>query len=148
MSKSKQSKSMKDKAFLSLSVLFLLFFFAGIAVLTLEKPTSFLLRAKTENPSPLKSFAIAFPQVGAVGTKIKVSVYTRDVNGKVLSNRRVKLEAPNSNIAISPSNTVNTNDIGMAEFFITSTEAGTVQLSATDVNSNTVIVNIPSVEFR
>lgn len=139
---------MKDKAFLSLSVLFFFIFFAGIAILTLEKPTSLLLRAKDENPSPLKSFAVAFPQVGPTGSQIKVSVYMRDINGGILAGRPVKLSSDNPTITITPADTQNTNNIGMAEFFLTGSTAGKIQLTAVDVKSNTAIVNIPSVEFR
>lgn len=139
---------MKDKAFLSLTALFFLIFLAGIAIVTLEKPTSLMLRAKNENPSTLKSFAVAFPQVGPLGSQIKVSVYVRDNNGAILSGRPVKLSTDNSAVTITPGDTQNTNNIGMAEFFITTKEAGKVQLIAVDINSNTTIVNIPSVEFR
>ena len=138
---------MKDKTFLSLSLLFFLVFSVGIAILTLETPISKILRAKDENPSPLKSFAVAFPQVGTVGNQIKVSVYLRDVNGTVLPNRQIKLSSSLSSTAITPSDTQNTNDIGMAQFFITATATGKAQLTATDVGSKTAIVNIPTVEF-
>ena|SRR3990170_9094965 len=139
---------MKDKKFLALSALFFLMFFAGTAIITLEQPTSQLLRARTENPSPLKSFAVAFPQVGVVNsTKIKVSVYIRDVSGTQLGNRSVKLSATGTGVTFDPSDTLTTNSIGEAQFFMQSSKPGKIQLTATDVESNMSIVNIPTVEF-
>lgn len=138
---------MNDKKFLVLSGLFFLIFFAGIAVITLEQPTSQILRAKNENPSPLKSFAIIFPQVGKVGDKIKVSVYIRDVNGTILTNRSVKLATNPVTVDITPSDTQTTNSLGMSQFFVSSKIPGKVEIIATDLNSNTSVANIPSIEF-
>lgn len=146
---------MKDKKFLALSSFFFLLFFAAISTVILERPMTQILRAKNASPSPLKSFVVAFPQVGVAGaenglippTKIKVSVFVRDVNGSVLPGRSVKLSAGASNLNISPSDTQMTDNIGQAQFFITSAAAGKVQLTVTDVGSNTNIVNVPTVEF-
>lgn len=146
---------MKDKKFITLSALFFLIFIAGIGILIIEKPASNLLRAKNEAPSPLKSFAVVFPQVGVVtipgstnkGTQIKVSVYMRDVNGSVLADRTVKLSSSLPSVIISPSDTQVTNNIGQAQFTITSASSGKATLTATDVSSNTSVVNIPTAEF-
>lgn len=146
---------MKDKTFATLTGLFFLLFFAGIIAVALENPTTTLIRASNSNPSPLKSFAVVFPQVGVVeneaagkgGTKIKVSVYIRDVNGTVLSNRTVQLSTESEQVTISPSDTQSTNAIGLAQFFVTSKNAGKVTFSVTDVASNTTVVNVPTVEF-
>ncbi len=126
-----------------------------MSTMVLDKPTSQILRAKNVNPSPLKSFVVIFPQVGVAGvegteplpTKIKVSVFIRDVNGSVLSGRSVRLSSAVTGINITPSDTQTTDNIGQAQFFITSAAAGKVQLSVVDVGSNTSIVNIPTVEF-
>lgn len=146
---------MKDKKFLALSSFFFLLFIAAISTAILDKPTSQILRAKNVNPSPLKSFVIVFPQIGTVGTedgtkpqtKIKVSVFIRDVNGSVLPGRSVRLSSAVTGVTITPSDTQTTDNIGQAQFFITSSTAGKVQLSVVDVGSNTNIVNIPTVEF-
>lgn len=147
---------MKDKTFVTLAGLFFLIFFGGVIAVTLEKPTlNFLTRASTVNPSPFKSFAVVFPQVGVAAnaqsgkepTKIKVSVYIRDVNGTVLPNRTVKLATLSASVNITPSDTQSTNTIGQAQFFITANTPGTVNLTVTDVASNTTVVNVPSVEF-
>lgn len=146
---------MKDKTFVALSSLFFLIFFIGVVSVTLNKPLSNILRAKDVAPSPLKSFGIVFPQIGAVGdatgiknpTKIKVSIYIRGVDGSILSNRTVKLAADLPSISIQPADTQMTNNIGQAEFFITSNQAGRAKLTATDVSSNISVVNIPTVEF-
>ncbi|MBI4991043.1 Ig-like domain-containing protein [Candidatus Gottesmanbacteria bacterium] len=146
---------MKDKKFLALSSFFFLLFFAAISTVILNKPMTQILRAKNASPSPLKSFVIAFPQVGVAGaengltppTKIKVSVFVRDVSGSVLPGRSIKLSAGASNLNISPSDTQLTDNIGQAQFFLTSSVAGKVQLTVTDVGSNTNIVNVPTVEF-
>jgi len=145
---------MKDKKFLALSSFFFLLFIVGMLVLTFDKPTSSILRAKNATPSPLKSFAIVFPQVGTAGeegsakppTKIKVSVYIRDINGNALSSRSVKLSS-NPSTSITPADTQTTNDFGMTQFFITSKTSAKVQLTATDVASNTSVSNIPTIDF-
>jgi len=117
---------MKDKAFLNLSILFFIIFFAGIAIITLDKPTSQLLRAANVEPSPLKSFAVVFPQTGKVadiqnpdsGTKIKAVITIRDVQGNALPNRTVKLSSNLAGTLINPSDTQTTSDIGQATYFI------------------------------
>ena len=139
---------MKDKTFIVLSATFFLLFAIATATLTLNNPLSQILRAKDVAPSPLKSFGVVFPQVGVSGaTKIKVSIYIRDVNGGLLPNRAVKLSSDSEVVSITPSDTQNTNSIGQAEFFITSSESGKVNINAIDVATNTNVVNIPSVEF-
>lgn len=147
---------MNDKKFLALSSIFFLLFFAFIALVSLDQPLTQTLRAKTAVPHALKSFVAVFPQVGVAGnestgrksTQIKVSVYVRDVNGNGLPNRSVKLATKDdNNIGISPSDTVTTDGIGMAQFFITSDNPGKVTLVVTDVDSGTVIQNVPSAEF-
>lgn len=145
---------MKDKKFLALSSLFFLLFMVGMATITLNKPLSGLLRAKNVAPSALKSFIIAFPQKGSAGvegsqppTKIKVSVYVRDVNGSVLPGRSVKMAASLPSVVIAPSDTQTTNELGMAQFFITAKAPGKTTLTATDVVNNTTITNAPTIEF-
>lgn len=146
---------MKDKKFLALSSFFFLLFVAAMSTVVLDKPTSQILRAKNVNPSPLKSFVVVFPQVGVAGiegtetspTKIKVSVFIRDVNGSVLPGRSVRLSSAVAGINITPSDIQITDNIGQAQFFITSSVAGKVQLTVIDVGSNTNIVNVPTVEF-
>lgn len=145
---------MKDKKFAALSLLFFLLFFAGIVTVAMQKPTSQILRAKNVNPSPLKSFIIVFPQIGTAGnensdkkpTQIKVSVYIRDESGSVLSGRSVQLTTSPA-VTTKPADTVSTDNIGMAQFFISSSQKGTVKLTATDVASNTTVANSPTVEF-
>lgn len=145
---------MKDKKFLALASFFFLLFFAGIATVALQSPISQVLRAKNVNPSPLKSFIIVFPQVGVAGdeastnkpTQIKVSVFMRDQGGSVLPGRSVQLTtSPSANI--KPADTVSTDNLGMAQFFISSSQTGTVKLTATDLASNTSVSNAPTVEF-
>jgi hypothetical protein len=146
---------MKDKTFAALSGIFFLLFFIGIGAVTLNKPITTLLHAKNVNPSPLKSFGVVFPQVGKAGsetgtskpTKIRVNVFIRDVSGAVLSNRSVKLSSDLPAVTITPSDTQMTNNIGSAEFFITAASPGKTLLTAVDTESNTVVKNIPSVEF-
>lgn len=146
---------MKDKKFLLLSSFFFLVFIAAMSTMFLDKPTSQILRAKNTIPSPLKSFAIIFPQIGVAAseddinkaTRIKVSVFLRDINGEVLPSRTVKLSTSLSGTQITPADTQNTDSIGQAQFFITSQAAGKAQLTITDVSSNTNIVNVPTIEF-
>ncbi len=146
---------MKDKAFMSLVGAFFILFVAAIGVIVMNNPTSNVLRAKNSVPSPLKSFVIVFPQVGVAGdanspktpTKIKVSVYLRDVNGNVMPDRSVKITTNPPSAAISPTDTMFTNNIGMAEFSVSSVAAGQIALNATDVASNMSISNIPTLEF-
>ena len=137
---------MKDKKFIALSLLFFLLFFAGIVTVAIQKPTSQILRAKNVNPSPLKSFIIVFPQIGTAGnensdkkpTQIKVSVYLRDESGSVLSGRSVQLTSSPA-VTTKPADTVSTDNIGMAQFFISSSQKGTVKLTATDVSATHLI---------
>lgn len=145
---------MKDRKFIALASFFFLLFFAGVATVALQKPTSQVLRAKNTNPSALKSFIIVFPQVGTAGdetddkkaTQIKVSVFIRDESGTVLPGRTVRLTTdPNSNI--KPGDTLSTDNLGMAQFFISAVSPGTIKLTATDVASNTTVSNSPTVEF-
>lgn len=145
---------MKDRKFIALASFFFLLFFAGVATVALQKPTSQVLRAKNTNPSALKSFIIVFPQVAVAGdetgdkkaTQIKVSVFIRDESGAGLSGRTVRLTTdPNSNI--KPGDTLSTDNLGMAQFFISAVSPGTVKLTATDVASNTTVSNSPTVEF-
>lgn len=146
---------MKDKKFLALASFFFLLFFAAVATVALQQPTTQILRAKNATPSPLKSFVIVFPQVGVAASedsgktpaKIKVSVFIRDVSGNVLPQRSVKLSADLAAVTITPANTLTTDNLGMAQFFLTSSQAGTVKLQAVDVASNLSVVNIPTVEF-
>lgn len=139
---------MKDKKFLTLTSMFFLLFAAAMTTILFNKPTSQILRAKNSVPSPLKSFVIIFPQLGVAGTtKLKVSVFMRDVSGNVLADRSVKLTSNPSNLNITPSDTMNTDNIGQAQFFITSETAGKVTLAVTDVASNTSISSVPTVEF-
>lgn len=148
-------KGFKDKKFIALASFFFLLFTAAISTMILERPTSGILRAKNVSPSPLKSFAVIFPQVGVAGsensenkpTKIKVSVFIRDVTGESLPGRSIKLSSNPQSLTFQPSDTVTTDNIGQAQFFITSSSAGKIQLIATDVASNTNISNIPTVEF-
>lgn len=145
---------MKDKKFAALSLLFFLLFFAGIVTVAIQKPTNQILRAKSVNPSPLKSFIIVFPQIGTIGTEtgdknppqIKVSVYIRDESGSVLPGRSVQLTTSPA-VNIKPADTVSTDSLGMAQFFLSSSEKGTVKLTATDISSNTTIANSPTVDF-
>ncbi len=138
---------MKDKTFVTLAGLFFLLFIIGIAALTLNQPLSGILRARNVTPSPLKSFGVVFPQVGSAGTGIRVSVYVRDVNGSVIPNRLVKLAASSSDVIIKPSDTQTTDNIGQAQFTVTSPVKGIVKFTATDTESNTVISNIPTAQI-
>lgn len=144
---------MKDRKFLALSSFFFLLFAVAMSLSLLSKPTSSLLRAKNVAPSPLKSFVVVFPQIGALttdenqGTKIKVSVFVRDVNGSVLSGRSIRLSSPTESISVQPADTQTTDDIGKAQFFVSAKTSGKVQLQATDIGSNTQIVNVPTIEF-
>lgn len=121
----------------------------------MTKPTSQIIRAKNSAPSPLKSFVIIFPQIGVAGsdtsvnkpTKIKVSVFVRDVNGNSLSGKTIRLTANPSNVNITPSDTVTSDNIGQAQFFVASESPGKVQLTASDTVSNTKIENVPTIEF-
>lgn len=145
---------MKDKKFAALASIFFLLFFAGIALVALQKPTSQILRAKSSNPSPLKSFIIVFPQIGTAGdentqkkpTQIKVSVFIRDESGSGLSGRNVQLSTSPS-VVIKPADTVSTNNLGMAQFFISSSQNGKVKITASDTATNTTLSNTPTVEF-
>lgn len=139
---------MKDKAFISLVGAFFILFVVAIGVIVMNNPTSNVLRAKSSTPSPLKSFVIVYPQVGIAGdTKIKVSVYLRDVNGNVMPDRSVKVTTNPTSATISPADTAFTNNIGMAEFSVSSSVAGKVALNVTDVANNMSIPNIPTLEF-
>ena|SRR3989338_9263517 len=146
---------MKDKTFIALSTLFFLLFVISIGAVTFNKPLSFILRAKNVAPSALKSFAIAFPQIASIGdqtkgnppSKIKVSVYIRGVDGSILANRRVRLSSDPPIILIEPSDTLTTNSMGQAQFTISSSAQGKVQLKARETTSNIDVVNIPTVEF-
>lgn len=143
-----RSLLMKDKKFLALSSIFFLLFIIGMLSLTLQKPASQLLKAMNVVPSPLKSFIIVYPQVVPAGDRqIKVSVYLRDVNSNVLPDREIQLIGSPGSINISPAQSQITNDLGMAQFYITSNVPGEVQITAADVASGTTIVNSPSVEF-
>lgn len=145
---------MKDKKFVALSLLFFLLFFAGIVTVAIQKPTNQILRAKNVNPSPLKSFIIVFPQIGTIGnensdkkpSQIKVSVYIRDESGSVLPGRSIQLTTSPA-VNTKPADTVSTDNLGMAQFFLSSAEKGTVKLTATDISSNTTIANSPTVDF-
>lgn len=145
---------MKDKKFVALASFFFLLFFGGIAVVALQKPTIQVLRAKNGNPSALKSFIIVFPQIAKTGdenntdksTQVKVSVFIRDESGSVLPARSVKLTT-SPTVTIKPADSVTTDDLGNAQFFISSSTSGVVKISALDVASNTAISNTPTVEF-
>lgn len=146
---------MKDKKFLALSSLFFLLFIGAMSTILMSRPTSQILRAKNSVPSPLKSFVIVFPQVGVAGsdtsinkpTKIKVSVFMRDVNGNLLPGRTIRLSSNPPNINIIPSDTLTTDNIGQAQFFITSETTGKIQLIASDTVTSTNIASVPTVEF-
>lgn len=148
------SRTMKDKKFVALASFFFLLFFGGIAVVALQKPTTQILRAKNSNPSALKSFIIVFPQIATAGdenstnksTQVKVSVFIRDEGGSVLPARSVQLTTSPS-VNIKPADTVITDNLGNAQFFITSSASGVVKLTATDLGSNITINNTPTVEF-
>lgn len=145
---------MKDKTFVALTGIFFLVFLIAVVSLTFNTQLSSILSAKNVSPSSLKSFGVVFPQVGVVqsrdgtkpGTKIKVSIYIRDNSGDLLAKRSVKLTSDLQSVTIIP-NVDETNDIGQAEFQIISTSVGKARLVATDVASNTEIINIPTVEF-
>jgi hypothetical protein len=147
---------MKDKAFLTLTGLFFVVLFAGIAVISLEKPTSNILRASNKNPSPQRSLIVVFPQVGTIGddtsekkpSKIKVVVTIRDIDGSILSNRTIKLSSSMPNVKITPADTQTTDiETNQATFYLSSAEAGTAKLKITDVASNLDLINVPTVEF-
>lgn len=148
---------MKDKTFTTLIGLFFLLFIGGVIAIALEKPTAgFFTRASNANFSPLKSFAIVFPQVVSIGNtatgksamKTIVSVYLRDVNGTVIPNRSVHLSVNSNTVIITPSDTISTGANGLAQFSLTSNTAQKVELSITDsTNPSTPIVNVPTVEF-
>lgn len=146
---------MKDRKFLALSSFFFLLFFLAIAGVALDRPLSLFLRAKNVTVSPLKSFVIVFPQIGAAGlegsdkppTKIKVTVYLRDINGNVVSGHNIKLASSLEGTSIIPADTQPTNELGMVQFFLSSPNPGKSQLAATDLIGNISVMNIPSVEF-
>src|SRR3989344_1808668 len=138
---------MKDKAFITLAVMFFLIFFMGVGIVAFNEPLSNMIRAKDEKPSADKSFGVVFPQVAKTGDKVKVSIYIRDVSGNVLANRSIKLAAVQGTVQVAPSDTLATNDIGQAEFSITTSNPGTVKLAASDLSSNTQVNNIPTIEF-
>jgi hypothetical protein len=140
-------KQMKNKTFYTLISMFFLIFFIGIVMIGLSgTQSSGIIRAKQSDPHPLKSFAVAFPQISSIGKNVKISIYLRDVNGAVLGNRMVKLETDQPT-SISPADTQTTNNIGMAQFYVTSDKIGQVKLTAIDQASNVSIVNIPTIEF-
>ena len=149
------AKPMKDKTFVALSGIFFLLFVIGIGAVTLNKPISTMLRAKNVASSPLKSFGMIFPQIASVGdpakgikpADVKVSIYIRGVDGSILPNRSVKLAADPANVSIEPADVQVTNDIGQAQFTISSQVVGKVKLIARETTSNTEIINIPTVEF-
>lgn len=139
---------MKDKTFAALSGIFFLLFVIGVGAVALNQPLSFMLRAKNVAPSPLKSFGVVFPQIASSGNRnVKVSIYIRGVDGSILANRNVKLTGDPEIIKIAPSETQVTNEIGQAEFTITSDTIGKVKLIAQETSTNTDIINIPTVEF-
>lgn len=143
-----KGNGMKDKKFFALTSLFFLLFLAAMGIATLNQPIGRLLRARNITPSSNKSFVMVFPQTTRVQDgKIKVSVYIRDVNGASLPNRKVKVSSGTSTISFTPSDIQTTNEIGMAQFFMTSASIGRVEIAAVDIESNTSIINIPSVEF-
>lgn len=145
---------MKDKTFISLSVLFFILFFLGIALVGFEKPLLNTIFALNENPDTGKCFGVIFPFSGTAGdensptrpTKIRVTVVIRDKNNKFLSNRPIRLVPDLSSVTVSPTDTQNTAN-GQAVFEISSSRAGTVHLKAIDLNSKAVIEKIPSAEF-
>ncbi len=116
-----------------------------------------LIRAQNSRAHPLKSFAILFPQVVAVGkendsnktNEIKVTVTIRDANGLILPNRRVQLSSSLNSTIISPSDTQITNNNGQAIFYLSSSSPGTAKLTIVDLDSNPLveIANVPSAEF-
>lgn len=153
-----QSKgiTMKDKTFIILSGLFFLLFFGGVIAVALGGPiTGLFIRATDAIPSPVKSFAIIFPQVGVVSdessgnpsTKLKVTVYLRDENGTLIPNRAVKISSDSKAVSFTPGEVQNTNSIGQAQFFMTSSLPGQFELSITDVKANIPVANVPTVEF-
>ena len=90
---------------------------------------------------------MVFPKVSQIGTKVKVTVSMRDVNGSVLPNRSVHLSSSITSLEVTPADTQTTNNNGQAQFFINSNTPGTVKLTVSDLGSNITIVNIPTVEF-
>ena len=148
-------KLMKDKTFITLTGLFFLLFVIGIGAITLDKPLSSILRAKNVAPSQFKSFGMAYPQIASVGniskgqkpTDVKVSIYIRGIDGSILTNKSVKITVDPSIVNIEPSDTQVTNDIGQAQFTITSQVEGKVKIKAHETTSNIDIMNIPTVEF-
>lgn len=138
----------KDKTFTALSGIFFLLFVIGIGAVTLNKPLSTMLRAKDVKPSPLKSFGVVFPQIATIGTtQVKVSVYVRGVDGAILPKKNIKLTSDPAVISVAPSDTQVTNDIGQAQFTVSSQTEGKIKLIAQETTSNTQIINIPTVEF-
>lgn len=139
---------MKDKPFFVLSGLFFLLFLGGMTLFAMEQTgPSTILKATNAAVSPLKSFVIVFPQVASIGTKVKVTVTLRDVNGVAIPNRPVQLTSPSTPIVVTPLDTQSTDENGQAQFFIVATTPGTVQLQATELGSNLSIINIPTAQF-
>lgn len=139
---------MKDKPFLVLSGLFFLLFLGGMMMFAMTQTgPSTILKATNAAVSPLKSFVIVFPQVASAGTKIKVTVTLRDVNGVAIPSRSVQLASSSIPLSITPVNIQVTDENGQAQFFITSNTAGTAQLTATELSGNVSIVNIPTAQF-
>jgi hypothetical protein len=147
---------MKDKTFIILTGLFFLLFFGGVIAVALGNPiTGLFIRASNAVPSSSKSFVVVFPQVGIASdeqsgkasTKIKVTAYLRDDSGTLLSDRSVKISSNSKAVIITPGEIQNTNSIGQAQFFITSSLPGEVELSVIDIKSNIPVANIPTVEF-
>lgn len=146
---------MKDKAFLTLIGVFFVVLIAGFAIITIDQPTSSITNASTAKPHPLKSFVVAYPQVGVAGdenstkkpTKLKVTVTLLDASNNIIPNRQVRLTADLGSVIITPSDTIATNATGQAQFFLTSTSPGKATLTATDILNNVAISQIPTVEF-
>lgn len=139
---------MKDKKFLILSALFFFLFAAAMISLSLQPNRIFQARATV--PSPSKSFVIAhYPPGGIVplNEKIKVTVYMRDEDGNVLANRGVRLSSTLTGVTILPSDTITTNENGMAEFTLSSGTSGKAQISAVDHGSNTSLTTSPGIQF-
>ena len=145
---------MKDRTFMALSSLFFLLFFVLVGSVALNQPINSILKAKNIVPSPLKSFGVVFPQVakisnittGETGMKVKISVYIRGVDGSILPRRTVQLSSERP-LSIEPADTVETNEIGQAEFLVSSSQVGRVKVTAIEMATNTEIINIPTIEF-
>jgi len=146
MNPPKDKKIKTDSKFIIVSLIFFVLFIFVLGSVVLESPIRSFVKAREAVTSPAKSFMVIWPlTLPADGKSIsKVSVFLRNDKEEALAGKTARLT---STVGTVKPAQVQTDNIGKADFQITSDTPGNAVLSVSDTETNTPLSQQISIEF-